>query len=134
MSATAESESSEEIEEYHTILKNAGDRLPKPQGWKLLIALPKADSKTEGGIYKPQDVLNYEEVGSIVGLVLKMGDLAFKDQKKFPSGKWCHPGDYIIMRSYSGTRIQVGSQEFRLINDDTVEAIVDDPRGVMKIL
>jgi len=38
------------------------------------------------------------------------------------------------MRSYSGTRIQVGDQEFRLINDDTVEAVVDDPRGVMKIL
>jgi co-chaperonin GroES (HSP10) len=127
-------ESEGEIEEYHSILKTAGDRLPKPQGWKILIAVPKAVDKTDGGIYKPNQVLQYEEVGSIVGLVVKLGDLAYKDRNKFPGGKWCHQGDYIIMRSYSGTRIQVGDQEFRLINDDTVEAVVDDPRGVMKIL
>jgi hypothetical protein len=33
------------------------------------------------------------------------------------------------MRNYSGTRFKVNGQEFRLINDDMVEAVVDDPRG-----
>ena len=80
------------------------------------------------------EVLDYETIGSVVGLVLKMGDLAYKDERKFPTGAWCEPGDYILMRSYSGTRISVRGQEFRLINDDTVEAVVSDPRGVVKVL
>jgi co-chaperonin GroES (HSP10) len=127
-------EESEELEEYHEILRQAGDRLPKPSGWKVLIAVPKAKEKTEGGIYKPYESMNAEEVGTIIGLVLKMGDLAYKDQKKFPTGPWCHRGDFIVMRTYSGTRFKVGEQEFRLINDDTVEAVVDDPRGVAKVI
>ena len=127
-------EKSEDLEGYHEILNRAGDKLPKPTGWKILIAVPKASNKTEGGIYKPNEVMQVEEVGTIIGLVLKLGDLAYKDSKKFPSGPWCHRGDYIVMRTYSGTRFLVGEQEFRLINDDTVEAVVDDPRGVAKVI
>ena len=63
-----------------------------------------------------------------------MGDLAYKDPKKFPTGNWCERGDFIMMRTYSGTRFKVGDQEFRLINDDTVEAVVEDPRGVVKVV
>ena len=121
-------------EDYRAILKSIGDKLPDPQGWKILIALPGVEKKTEGGIFKPEEVLQYETVGSIIGLVLKMGDLAYRDNKKFPTGRWCNPGDYILMRSYSGTRISIKGQEFRLINDDTVEAVVSDPRGVVKVV
>ena len=78
--------------------------------------------------------MHVEEIGTIIGLVLQLGALAYKDQKKFPSGPWCYRGDYIVMRTYSGTRFMVGEQEFRLINDDTVEAVVDDPRGVAKVI
>ena len=121
---------SNDQEDYRKILKSVGEKLPDTRGWRILIALPKIDEKTEGGIVKPVEVLNYETIGSVVGLVLKVGDLAYKDEKKFPTGAWCEPGDYILMRSYSGTRISVKGQEFRLINDDTVEAVVEDPRGV----
>ena len=121
-------------EDYKAILKSIGDRLPDPKGWKVLIVLPKVREKTEGGIIKPEEVLQYETVGSIIGLVLKMGDLAYRDVKKFPTGPWCEPGDYILMRTYSGTRISVKGQEFRMINDDTVEAVVSDPRGVVKVV
>ena len=121
-----------EEEDFEKILKDVGGKLPEPQGWKLLIALPKVSSKTAGGIYKPENVLQYEETGSIIGLVIAKGDLAYADPKKFPNGSWCNEGDYIIMRSYSGTRMRIAGQEFRLINDDTVEAVVSDPRGVMK--
>jgi|TARA_R100001163_G_C4974232_1_gene132954 co-chaperonin GroES (HSP10) len=123
-----------ETEDYEGILKEIGDKLPNPKGWKMLIALPKVSSKTEGGIYKPDQAIHMEEIGSIVGLILKMGDLAYKDEDKFPTGPWCEVGDYVIMRSYSGTRMNVGGQEFRLINDDTVEAVISDPRGVMKVV
>ena len=125
---------SDDPNDYKKIIKSVGDKLPEPTGWRILIALLKADEKTEAGIYKPVEVLNYETVGSIVGLVLKVGSLAYKDEKKFPDGPWCEPGDYILMRSYSGTRISVRGQEFRLINDDTVEAVVSDPRGVHKVI
>ena len=113
-------------------MKEIGESLPNPKGWKMLIALPKVSTKTEGGIYKPTDAIQMEEVGGIVGLVIKAGDLAYKDETKFPTGPWCEVGDYVIMRSYSGTRMKVAGQEFRLINDDTVEAVISDPRGVVK--
>ena len=71
-------------------------------------------------------------MGSIVGFVMKLGADAYQDEKRFPNGPYCKEGDFIIMRSYSGTRFLVHGKEFRLINDDSVEAVVEDPRGVMK--
>lgn len=121
-----------ETEDYRSILKEIGDQLPEPKGWKMLIALPKVSAKTKGGIYKPNESMHLEEIGSIIGLILKMGDLAYRDESKFPTGPWCEVGDYVIMRSYSGTRMNVDGQEFRIINDDTVEAVISDPRGVIK--
>jgi co-chaperonin GroES (HSP10) len=61
--------------------------------------------------------------------VLKVGPEAYADADKFPSGPYCKEGDFVIFRSYSGTRFKVAGKEFRIINDDTVEAVVDDPRG-----
>ena len=108
-------------------------QLPEPQGYKLLIALPEPDEKTEGGIIKAAETLKVEEIGSICGFVLKMGADAYKDEKRFPNGAYCQEGDWILMRSYSGTRFKVHGKEFRLINDDSVEAVVEDPRGIEKV-
>lgn len=107
-------------------------QLPNPVGYKLLIALPNPEEKTEGGILKASQTLQAEEVGSIVGFVLAMGSDAYKSTERFPSGPYCKEGDWIMMRSYSGTRFKVHGKEFRLINDDSVEAVVEDPRGVAK--
>jgi co-chaperonin GroES (HSP10) len=107
-------------------------QLPKPTGYKVLIALPNPEEKTEGGILKAAATLAAEEVGSIVGFVLEMGPDAYKSAERFPSGPYCKKGDWVMMRSYSGTRFKVQGKEFRLINDDSVEAIVEDPRGVIK--
>ena len=104
-------------------------KLPEPKGYKLLIALPEMDTKTAGGVYIPDERRGAEETASIIGYVISMGPDAYKDEKKFPSGAWCAEGDFIIFRSYSGTRFKVSGKEFRLINDDTVEAVVEDPRG-----
>lgn len=106
--------------------------LPEPCGYRLLIALPKIEEKTEGGIYRPDSLLKAEEVATIVGFVLKVGDLAYADEKKFPTGPWCKQGDWVVFRAYSGTRIKIFGQEFRIINDDSVEAVVADPRGVQR--
>ena len=108
-------------------------KMPEPTGYKVLIALPKPDEKTEGGIIKARESLQAEEVSSITGFVLKMGPDAYVDEKRFPNGPYCKEGDWIVMRAYSGTRFKLDGQEFRLISDDSVEAVVDDPRGLVKI-
>jgi len=111
---------------------NATDRgklLPEPSGYKILISIPEHEVKTDGGVYLPDKFKTSEETASIVGLVLKIGPLAYHDQDKFPTGPFCEEGDFVIFRSYSGTRLRVKGKEFRLINDDTVEAVVGDPRG-----
>ena len=106
--------------------------LPEPVGFRILIAIPEKEEKTEGGVLLPEDTRKREEAASMVGMGLKMGPDAYKDVERFPSGPWCKEGDFILMRSYSGTRINVHGQEFRVINDDSVEAVVEDPRGIEK--
>jgi chaperonin GroES len=104
-------------------------KLPEPVGYKLLIAIPEISEKTEGGVYMPDNLKTAEETASIIGFVLKVGAEAYSDKSRFPNGPWCKEGDFIIFRSYSGTRFKVSGKEFRLINDDTVEGVVEDPRG-----
>ena len=108
-------------------------QIPDPKGYKILIALPEPEESTEGGIIKAAQTLYAEEVGSIVGFVLKMGPDAYADAQRFPSGAYCKEGDWVLMRSYSGTRFSVHGKEFRLINDDSIEAVVEDPRGIVKV-
>ena len=109
-------------------------QLPVPKGYKILIALPDIEETTKGGIIKASETRRVEEVGSIVGFVLEMGDDCYQDKSRFPNGPYCEKGDWIIMRSYSGTRFMVHGKEFRLINDDSVEAVVQDPRGIVKVI
>jgi co-chaperonin GroES (HSP10) len=104
-------------------------KMPIPTGYKILITLPKIEDTTESGIILADTTKKSEEIASCLGFVLKLGDLAYKDEGKFPNGPWCEEGDFVIMRNYSGTRFAIDGQEFRLINDDQVEAVVDDPRG-----
>ena len=111
----------------------AAHKLPDPKGYKILISLPDAEIASEGGILKAQETIAAEEVGSIVGFVIKLGPDAYSDKSRFPSGAYCKEGDFIMMRSYSGTRFKVANKEFRLINDDSVEAVIEDPRVVMKV-
>lgn len=103
-----------------------GLKLPQPAGYRLLIAIRKKEEKI-GNIIIPEQLRSREESASIYGCVIEMGPLAYSDPDKFPSGPWCEVGDWVIFRAYSGTRLKIGDQEFRLINDDTVEAVVEDP-------
>ena len=112
-------------------------QLPEPKGYRILIAIPKKEETfKDSQIVIAESTRQKEEIASIVGLVVKLGPQAYQDPDKFPDGPWCKEGDYIIMRSYSGTRFKLttpeGDQEFRLINDDTVEAVVQDPRGIRR--
>lgn len=108
-------------------------KLPKPVGYHVLVTTLEAKEKTEGGVYMPDKVKDAESTASIIGLVVAVGNEAYSDPAKFPSGPWCKEGDFVIFRSYSGTRFKIGGKEFRLVNDDTIEAVVDDPRGFARV-
>ena len=64
--------------------------------------------------------------------VLRMGASAYKDPERFPTGPWCKEGDFILVRTYTGTRFKIFGKEFRVINDDQVEFVVQDPRGITR--
>jgi co-chaperonin GroES (HSP10) len=112
-------------------LTEKGKQLPEPTGYRILCAVPNVEEKYEGtGILKAETTQKGEEHGTTVLFVLKCGPMAFADMDKFPTGPWCKEGDFVITRAYAGTRFKIHGKEFRLINDDMVEATVDDPRGI----
>lgn len=108
-------------------------QLPKPVGYRLLIAMPEVEEKFESGLLKAAITKNHESVLSIIGLVLDMGEQAYSDGDRFPTGPWCNVGDYVMFRANTGTRFKVGGVEYRLMNDDSIEAVVADPRGVQRV-
>jgi len=104
-------------------------QLPEVKGYRILCAVPNVDEKYESGLIKAGATKHIEEHSTVVLFVIKVGDMAYQDKDRFPTGPWCKEGDFVITRAYSGTRIKIHGKEFRIINDDTVEAVVDDPRG-----
>ena len=106
--------------------------LPDPKGYRILCAIPHVDEEFDGGIIKAENTVRTEELTTVVLFVIKMGDLCYKDQDRFPTGPWCKEGDFVLVRPYSGTRVVIHGREFRIINDDTVEAVVEDPRGIRR--
>jgi len=105
-------------------------QLPEPTGYKLLCVVPHIEAKYEGGLIKADATVSREEMTTHVLFVVKVGPQAYKDTTRFPDGPWCKEGDFVLTRSYAGTRLRIHGKEFRLINDDTVEAVVEDPRGI----
>lgn len=107
-------------------------QLPKPVGYRLLVALPKVEETYESGLVKADQTKHAETVLSMMGAVIDMGAQAYADKERFPSGPWCQVGDFVMFRPNSGTRFKVNGMEYRLLNDDSIEAVVPDPRGVTR--
>lgn len=107
-------------------------QLPEPSGYHILVALPEAEDKYDSGIIKADETRRYEEVLSTVFFVVKLGPDCYRDPARFPTGPWCKEGDFILARPNTGTRLKIHGREFRLINDDSVEAVVQDPRGISR--
>ena len=107
-------------------------QLPEPSGYRILCAVPEAEKAYESGLLKADTTLHYEEVLTTVLFVLRMGPDCYKDEARFPTGPWCKEGDFIITRPNAGTRLLIHGKEFRIINDDSVEATVEDPRGIKR--
>ena len=108
-------------------------QIPNPATYHLLCMLPEANEEYEGGLLKSSQTMHFEELLSPVLFVAKMGPDAFKDEKRFPSGPSCKVGDFIIVRPNTGTRMKIHGTEWRLLNDDAVEAVIEDPRGIQRV-
>ena len=109
-------------------------QLPRPVGYRLLIALPKQETTFGGsGIIKADKTVFEEKILTVVGRVIDMGTQAYADRDRFPEGPWCKIGDWVVFRANSGTRIAVNGIEYRLMNDDSIEAVVADPRGITRV-
>jgi co-chaperonin GroES (HSP10) len=108
-------------------------QLPEPTGYRILLAIIEADKTYESGLIKSADAMRTEELLSTVFFVVKLGPDCYKDTSRFPSGPWCKEGDFILARPNSGTRLKIHNKEFRIINDDSVEGVVQDPRGISRV-
>ena len=107
-------------------------QVPDPVTYHLLCVLPKAEQSYESGLLKAGQTMHFEEVLSPVLFVMKMGPDCYKDPIRFPSGPSCKVGDFVLVRPNAGTRVEIHGREFRIINDDSVEGVVEDPRGISR--
>jgi co-chaperonin GroES (HSP10) len=119
----------------HKKAEEKAKQLPKPSGYRILCAIPEADKQfeeSEVGLMKADETMRNEETLTTVLFVVELGPDCYKDTTKFPTGPWCKQGDFILVRPYAGSRLVIHGREFRIINDDTVEGVVDDPRGIKR--
>lgn len=107
-------------------------QLPEPMGYRILCAIPEVEDKYDSGILKSDETVRHDELLTTVLFVVKLGSDCYQDKTRFPNGPWCKQGDFILVRPNAGTRLVIHGREFRIINDDSVEAVVQDPRGITR--
>ena len=107
-------------------------QLPTPCGYRILCAVPEIKDTYESGLLKADKTITHEELLTTVLFTMRLGPDCYADKEKFPTGPWCKEGDFVLVRPHTGTRVVIHGREFRLINDDSVEATVDDPRGIRR--
>jgi co-chaperonin GroES (HSP10) len=107
-------------------------QLPKPSGYRILCAIPEQEKEFESGIAKADETMRYDELLTTVLFVVDLGPDCYADKARFPSGPWCKKGDFVLIRPNAGSRLVIHGREFRIINDDSVEGVVDDPRGIKR--
>ena len=117
---------------FQASVEEKARQLPRPSGYRILCAIPNVDEEFESGLLKADVTIDYEEKLATVLFVVDLGPDCYKDTTRFPNGPWCKKGDFIIVRPNAGTRLLIHGKEFRMINDDSVEAVVEDPRGIKR--
>ena len=117
---------------FTTLAQDKATQLPTPSGYHILCAIPQIDEEFENGLIKADITKQHEELLTTVLFVVKLGPDCYADKSRFPSGPWCKEGDFVLVRPHAGTRLKIHNREFRIINDDSVEGTVDDPRGISR--
>ena len=111
--------------------KKEETKLPEPTGWRILILPHQGKSKTKGGIILSDTTIEERGFTTVTALVLKVGPDAYKDEKRFPDGPWCKKNDWVIFAKYAGSRLNIEGGELRLLNDDEILGVVEDPESIL---
>ena len=111
--------------------KSLLDRLPTPTGYRMLILPYSGPKKTKGGLYLSEQTQETIQLTTVVGLVLKQGNLCYRDKEKFPLGKWCNEKNWVIFGRYAGSRFKIDGGEVRILNDDEIIATVSNPADIL---
>jgi co-chaperonin GroES (HSP10) len=106
-------------------------RVPNPTGWRIVILPYRGAEKTKGGIVLSGQTIEKQQLTTVCGYVLAVGDLAYKDEGKFPNGPWCEKGDWVIFGRYAGARIGLDGGEIRILNDDEILARINNPEDIL---
>jgi co-chaperonin GroES (HSP10) len=104
--------------------------LPHLPGYHILVRPVSVKSKTKGGLLLPDSVKDDVAYLTTVGKVLSVGDLAYKDEDKFPNGKWCDVGDYVCYARHAGQKLYYKGVRLLLLFDDQVMMKVDEPTNL----
>ena len=122
---------SQEPKITHENLDSHKERLPKPTGYRILILPFTMSSITKGGIHLASQTVDKERLATVVGYVVSLGPDAYGDLGKFPDGAWCKEGDWVIFGRYAGARFQIDGGDMRLLNDDEILAVIDNPEDIL---
>ena len=106
-------------------------RVPQPTGWRITVLPYMGKEKSKGGIALSDQTRQLNQLTTSCGYVLKMGDLAYADQSKVPNGPWCKEGDWVVFARYGGSRLNIEGGEIRVLNDDEILAVVNDPEDIL---
>ena len=112
---------------------SALERLPKPTGWRILILPYTLPESTKGGVILSDETRTREQLATNIGYVVSLGPDAYADTNKFPDGAWCKKGDWVMFGRYAGSRFKIDGAEPRLLNDDEILAVIDDPRDILAV-
>jgi co-chaperonin GroES (HSP10) len=95
---------------------------------RVLLGIYIAPEKTAGGIIRPNANVKEDVYQGQVGLVLKKGAMAFKDDEtnKF-HGQDVQVGDWVAYRPGDGKRIQINGVDCRIVEDVLLDMVIDDP-------
>ena len=111
--------------------KKEMDKVPNPSGYRITLFPLKLESKTKSGLYLTDETVQESQLTTNICKVLKMGPDAYKDKEKFPTGPWYKLDDWVLITRYAGSRIRIDGGELRIINDDEILAVIDDPRDIL---
>ena len=106
------------------------DVLPELPGYHVLIRPVSVKSKTKGGILIPDSTRDDMSYLTTVGRVVSVGDLAYIDKNKFPTGAWCQVGDHVSYGKHLGTKLFYKGVRFILLFDDQITMRVQDPKDL----
>ena len=92
----------------------------RPLNDKILLKRVEAESKTKSGIVLQETAKEKPKRGTVIavgdGKLLDSGERAKFQVKK---------GDDVIFASYAGTEVKIGTEEYLVLSEDEVLAVID---------